>query len=158
LNQYATDENPEVIKTKSELIELHNRLSVLEYKGDNEHFGLGFSIPFKEFPEVTLEFARLKRDVMIQQELFSLLMEQYEKAKIQEVRDTPTVNVLEEPRIPERRSYPIRRVIIISSLVLGFMGSIIMAFFLNWVENLPLNKKEEWKKLLIMLIRREKRV
>lgn len=151
LRKYATDDNPEVIKINSELAEFNRKLNAIEYKGDNKHFGVGFSIPFKQVPTITLEFARLKRDMMIQEKLFTLLTEQYEKAKIQEVKDTPTINVLEEPRVPEHKSYPKRSTIVIAVFIISLVMGVIMSFFLNWTDNLTPEEKEEWQKVLALL-------
>ncbi|PIU28990.1 MAG: hypothetical protein COT09_03210 [Candidatus Hydromicrobium americanum] len=150
LRKYATEENPKVVNIKSELSELHKKLSAMEYTGDDSHFGVGFSIPFKEVPNIQLNLARLTRDVLIQQKLFELLTEQYEKAKLQEVRDTPTVNILEEARVPERKSYPRRKIIVLATFIISFAAGVILAFFLNWAEELPPDEKNKWQEIWSM--------
>ncbi len=147
LNEYATEENPEVIMVKSELSELYKKLREMEYKENNKHFGIGFSVPFKKIPSIKLEIVRLTRDVMIQEELFKLLMEQYERAKLQEVRDTPTVNVLEEARIPDTKSYPKRSIIVIGAFIISLIGGVFFAFILNWAECLSPDEKKKWQEV-----------
>ncbi|MBI4723064.1 MAG: hypothetical protein HY769_08770 [Candidatus Stahlbacteria bacterium] len=154
LSQYATDENPEVIKVKSQVEELDKKLRAIEYKTDSTHFGIGFSIPFKNVPTVTLKLVRLKREIIVQEKVIALLTEQYEKAKIQEVKDTPTINVLQEPRIPDLRSFPRRRPIIMGAFILSFTLSILMAFLLNWSENLTTEENEKLRKIIALLKRR----
>ncbi|MCK4352405.1 hypothetical protein KAW65_03245 [candidate division WOR-3 bacterium] len=154
LQKYATEENPEVIKVKSELDELNKRLHNMEYSGDSEHFGIGFSVPFKNVPNVGLQLARLTRDVMIQEKLFAFLTEQYEQAKLQEVKDTPTVNILEKPTLPERKSHPKRRTIVLIAFVFSLSVGILLAFFLNWTQNLEPEEKEKWKEIRMMLKRK----
>ncbi len=147
LSEYTTEKNPEVVKVKSELSELYKKLRVMEYEGSDNHFGVGFSIPLKKVPSVQLEVARFTRGVLVQQKLFELLIEQYEKAKLQEVRDTPTVNVLEEARVPERKSYPRRRIIVMTAFAISLGGGILFAFLLNWVEELPAEEKKKWQEI-----------
>jgi len=147
LRKYATEDNPEVIKVKSELREFNKKLYDMEYRGDSDHFGLGFSIPLEKVPEIELQLARLARDIMIQQELFTLLTQQYEQAKIQEVKDTPTVEVLETAAIPEYRSFPRRKRIVIAAFIFSLAVGCILSFFLNWVENLNPDDRAHWEEI-----------
>lgn len=147
LREYATEENPEVVRIKSELKELNGNLHKMEYDKDNSHFGIGFSVPLINLPAVSLELARLTRDLTIQEKLLSLVIEQYELAKTQEVKDTPTVNVLESPIVPERKSFPKRSIIVFISFIFSLCASTILAFGLNWVDNLSEVERIEWQKV-----------
>jgi len=66
------------------------------------------SVSIADAPELGLEFVRLTRELKIQETIFELLKQQYENARIQETRDTPTVQVLDIARIPELKSRPKR--------------------------------------------------
>ncbi|MDI6840303.1 MAG: Wzz/FepE/Etk N-terminal domain-containing protein [bacterium] len=154
LQKYATEDNPEVIKVKSELSELNKRLHAMEYSGDSEHFGIGFSIPFRKIPKVGLQLARLTRDVMIQEKLLAILTEQYELAKTQEAKDTPTVDVLERASIPEHKSYPKRKIIVGLAFIFSLAVGIILAFFLNWIETLEPEERAKWKEIRAMVRRK----
>ncbi|MDD5529977.1 MAG: Wzz/FepE/Etk N-terminal domain-containing protein [bacterium] len=147
LREYATEENPEVVRINSESKELNNKLHKMEYEKDNSHFGIGFSVPLNNLPEVSLEMARLIRDVLIQEKVLSLLTEQYELARSQEIKDTPTINILEPPTVPEKKSFPKRSVIISVAFILSFFISIFLAFFFNWINNLSETEQTEWKKI-----------
>lgn len=57
-------------------------------------------------PQLQLEQARLEREVLTQSELYSLLVRQYEMARIEEKRDTPTFSVVDPPRPPARKYRP----------------------------------------------------
>jgi uncharacterized protein involved in exopolysaccharide biosynthesis len=72
--------------------------------GDSSMFGVSIA----KAPELGLEFVRLTRELKIQETIFELLKQQYEHAKIQEMRDTPTVQILDEARVPELKSRPKR--------------------------------------------------
>jgi uncharacterized protein involved in exopolysaccharide biosynthesis len=50
--------------------------------------------------EVGFQHDRLQRDVALRQQLYTTLLQNREEAKIREVRDTPVITVLEEPRLP----------------------------------------------------------
>jgi uncharacterized protein involved in exopolysaccharide biosynthesis len=49
---------------------------------------------------LTLQQDRLSREVDNAQQVYSMLAQAYEQAKIDEVRDTPVITVLEHPRVP----------------------------------------------------------
>lgn len=155
LQQYATEENPEIIRVKSELKELNAQLTNMEQEGDSKHFGIGFSVPFKKVPEVGLELARLTREVMIQNGVYKLLTEQYERAKIQEVKDTPTVDVLEEATIPELRSFPIRRKIVIVAFIMSLFVGVVLAFFFEHIERLEPEERKRWQEIGKMMRRKK---
>jgi uncharacterized protein involved in exopolysaccharide biosynthesis len=140
LERFATGENPQVRTLQFELHELREKLQQMEYGQDQgkdekeEVFGPGFSVPFAELPGVGLELARLTREARIQEEVYGLLTQRYEQARIAEVKDTPTVQVLDRAKPPERRSFPQRkRMVVIAGILSLFVGTM-MAFFFEYVE------------------------
>ena len=60
-------------------------------------------------PELALQYARLFRQVKVQETLFTLLTSQYEQAKIAEARDTPTVQVLDSGVPADKRDDVVTR-------------------------------------------------
>lgn len=65
-----------------------------------------YLVAFKDVPELGKELASLLRDVKIQNEVYLLLQQQYYKEKIQENRDIPTIQVLDEAIPPQQKSSP----------------------------------------------------
>jgi uncharacterized protein involved in exopolysaccharide biosynthesis len=45
---------------------------------------------------------RMQREVGVRQQLYQSLRQSYEQARLEEVRDTPTITVVEEPQLPAR--------------------------------------------------------
>jgi uncharacterized protein involved in exopolysaccharide biosynthesis len=89
------------------LIALKKKLSDLNKEFDKLELGSqDYLIAFKDVPELGMELARLLRDVKIQNEVYLLLQQQYYKEKIQENRDTPTIEILDEAITPEKASSP----------------------------------------------------
>ena len=150
LTQYATEDNPNVKKLRSEIAELKKELHSMEYGGESKSresssgFGAGFAVPFAEIPQVGLQLARLTREATIQAEVYALLTQQYEQAKIEEVKDTPTVQILDRAVPPERRSFPQRRKIVLTAGVLSLFVGVGTAFFFEYLEELR-NKPDECK-------------
>jgi len=74
----------------------------------------------------------------IQEAVYELLTEQYELAKVQEAKETPSVKVLDPARIPERKSFPPRLVIMFLGTFLAFAMSVVWVLgSARWEETDP---------------------
>jgi tyrosine-protein kinase Etk/Wzc len=146
LNEYSSKNNPEIVRLQNEIAQLKKKEREIEKTGKGkEEFGAGFSIPFSKLPEVSLELIRRKRDMSVQGELFKLLTQQYEQAKIIEVKDTPTVQVLDRATPPERRSFPKRKKLVVIAFLFSVFFSIGLCFLFEYIENIKAkNEDEEW--------------
>jgi tyrosine-protein kinase Etk/Wzc len=98
--------------------QIKEQLAKLE-RGDSTQSDSFMNLPVKDTPELALQLARLTRDLKIQETIFELLKQQYEQAKIQELRDTPTIQVLDKPDVPKIKSRPKR---VFSSLLAGMLS------------------------------------
>jgi uncharacterized protein involved in exopolysaccharide biosynthesis len=78
-------------------------------------------------PDIGLDMGRLFREVEIQTRLLAFLIPQYEQARIQEARDTPTVQTLDRARPPQRKYAP-RRMFIVGG---AMASSLVIALFLS---------------------------
>jgi uncharacterized protein involved in exopolysaccharide biosynthesis len=75
-----------------------------------------------KLPEVKLEGARLVLDVEVQRKLLVLIQGQYEDARMQETRDTPTVTVLDAATVPELKVRPVRSLIVLGAALAALLG------------------------------------
>lgn len=83
-------------------------------------------------PRLAMQLDRLRRDVDMQQGLYSALAQNYGQAKIEELRDTPviaTVEVPEVPVLPDKRGLPVKLAI---GLLLGALLGTILAFIQDY--------------------------
>jgi uncharacterized protein involved in exopolysaccharide biosynthesis len=81
---------------------------------------------FGEHSALTNEAARLERNVMIAQQLFVSLSQNYESARLEEVRNTPVITVLERPEgFVERQARGTVRKTIIAFVAGGFVVALI---------------------------------
>jgi putative tyrosine kinase-like protein/subunit length determinant Wzz-like protein len=51
-------------------------------------------------PQLVFERDRMQREVALRQQIYTSLLQNREEARIREVRDTPVITILEEPRLP----------------------------------------------------------
>jgi len=94
------EDNKNFIALRQKLHELQSQYNSMEM-GNQDYL-----LAFKEVPSLGRQLAALLRDVKIQNEVYLLLQQQYYKEKIQETRDLPIVDVLDEAVPPIRPSGP----------------------------------------------------
>ncbi|MBM3317928.1 MAG: hypothetical protein FJY75_08740 [Candidatus Eisenbacteria bacterium] len=84
----------------------------------------GAIIDLGRLPELSMEFLRLYREVEIQQALYALLVEMHEQHRIQEVRDTPTIQLLDPPVVPLEKARPRRALIVVLATLIAFLAGV----------------------------------
>ncbi len=114
------------------LFELRKQYSNIE---GGDKLSTDYMPSFKEVPALSLELARLYREVKIQNEVYLLLQKQFFTEKIQEHKDIPTVEVLDKAIPPLKAKTP--RLIFHT-----FVGGMI-AFLLTSIVLLYLEKKNK---------------
>lgn len=57
---------------------------------------------FRASPQLSFEYDRLADNLSLRQALYTTLAQAYEQARIEEVRDTPVITVIEAPMLPAR--------------------------------------------------------
>jgi hypothetical protein len=72
-----------------------------------------------------VKWTDLYRQTKIQETVYELLTQQYEIAKIQEVKEIPTVKVLDLANVPERKASPHRLTLMILGMLLAFSAGIV---------------------------------
>ncbi len=138
-------DNPYLKNINNELAELRRQLAKIEFGDIDSHrkeFGAGFSMPLSKLPEVYLDYARLLRDVKVQAAIYELLIQQYEQAKLMELKDTPTVQFLDRASPPEKKSYPIRTLLVIFAFCVSFLLSFPIALLLEFLEDVKLRPRQ----------------
>jgi uncharacterized protein involved in exopolysaccharide biosynthesis len=84
-----------------------------------EHTDLYPSI--RQLPILGVTWADLYRRTRVEETIFETLTKQYELAKVEEARETPSVKVLDAADIPETKSFPPRKLLVLLGTSLGFV-------------------------------------
>jgi tyrosine-protein kinase Etk/Wzc len=106
-----------------------------------------YVVPFAKLPDYGLEYTFLLRDLEVQKAIYKLLMQQYEQAKIKEAKDTPTIQVLDKPVEPAKRSKPKRAIIVVAAAMLSVFVSMFLLFMFEYVERLRSSDPSTYLKL-----------
>ena len=94
----------------------------------NELEHLPTMINFDNFPVLGMENARLIRELTIQNTLLELLVPQDETARLEESKNIPTLQVIDEPKVAINKTKPIRSLIVIASVIMAFLLSIVYIY------------------------------
>jgi uncharacterized protein involved in exopolysaccharide biosynthesis len=122
LRQIYTDTNPRVRSLNAHVTELRKQLQKLSgpqqgsvaAESSNGESTSDMPIPsIQKLPILGVKYADFYRRVKIQETVFELLTQQYELAKVQEVKEIPSVKTLDPPRVPEKKSFPPRTIIVL---------------------------------------------
>ncbi|HNS31356.1 MAG TPA: Wzz/FepE/Etk N-terminal domain-containing protein [bacterium] len=110
---YTTPNNPDIVRLNMEIKEIEKTIAGI--------------------PSLENEMARLIRDLKVQENVYQLLTEQYEQAKIEEVRNLPTVKVLDWAVPPDMKDGPnVKKNVFFAGFVGLFIG-IFLAFLLDYI-------------------------
>jgi uncharacterized protein involved in exopolysaccharide biosynthesis len=80
---------------------------------------------FANAPELNFQQQRLQRDISMRQQVVTSMLQQHEQARIDEVRNTPVVTVVDEPNLPAGRD---PRRLVFSVVAGAFSGGVIATF------------------------------
>ena len=140
LEQIYNDENMRVRTLKARIAELQGQQrKLLGNSGTAQTTdSSGGAIPFSigTLPLIGNRYADLYREAKIREAVYEFLTQQYELAKIKEAKELPTGRVMDPGLVAERKSSPIRSLIVILSV----LGAIVLAAI--WVVG-----KESWLRL-----------
>ena len=102
-------------------------------------------IPLKNLPDLGIEYVRLYRELQIQEKILEFIMPQYEQAKINEKKDTPTVQVLDPAVAPIKRSSPKRMFMVLGAGIFVLFLFIIAAYIKVNAEYLGEEHPEQYR-------------
>lgn len=166
LSKYVSSSHGELRRAKSELTELRRKFDEMKsgtnYEISDDKDGkydanTNLFIPLSEAPDIGLKYLRLFREITLQEKLLEFLLPQYEQAKIQEAKDTPTVQVLDEAYAPIRRTSPKRTIMVLFSGFLSLIISVCLAFIFEYWHRVKAEGGEDFEKIntAISLLKRD---
>ena len=157
LGKNMSPDHPQIQQLKSRINEIKRQLGMLESGSENTKDKNVLGVPFSQVPSLSLELARLTREVKIQEKLFELLTQQYEQYKIEETKDTPTVQVLDKASPPETKYKPKRAFMVLIAGIASLFLSVIFSFSLEYIERTKRKQPEDYRKVeeMISVVRKD---
>jgi uncharacterized protein involved in exopolysaccharide biosynthesis len=130
LKQIYTDNNVRVRSVRARIAELKRQLEKLGGKGEDGSETSGKPADYlypsiRKLPLLGVTYADLYRRTRVQEAVYEVLTREYELAKVQEAKEIPIVKVVDPADIPEKKNFPPRLLIGISTMCLAFIGGIV---------------------------------
>jgi len=146
LNKYNLKTRRSIAKEKFIFIEkrLEESESELLLSEDKLKIFLSKNRKFNS-PELLFEQGRLQRQLEISQQIYLTVRKEFELARIEEIRDTPVINVLDKAEPPFEKSRPKRTIIVIVAGFLGLFANVFLSFFLEYFERLKKDDQDNRK-------------
>lgn len=154
MRTFATDSNPDIVRTTEELAGLRAELAKMEKQSGSMRGDP--LVPFDKAPKVGLEYVRRYRDMKYYETLYEVLAKQYEIARIDESKDATLIQTLDVAIPPERRSKP--RPFLISGI--AFLSSALIVILIGlFFEHLTISLRNprlaaKWQKLRLLVLRK----
>ena len=135
------ENSPIVLELKDRSEALAKQIRQLE--AGKEPLKPRYLIDIGSLPDLATQYAQLKMNLEIKTKVYEFLYPQYEAAKLEELKDLPTLDILDTPREAGLRVRPKRAVMCIIAFALAVVASIIIVLIKNALE---LNK-ERWQEI-----------
>jgi len=100
LEPNSKPDNKNLLALRKRLYQLQNEYEKFDIDSDD------YLLAFSNVPELGMKLSKLIRTVKIKNEVYVLLQQQYYKERIQENRDVPTIDILDEAIPPKKQVSP----------------------------------------------------
>jgi len=99
---------------------LEKQIKGLELSGNSPEYLINIG----KIPEVSSQYAKIQMSMEVYKALYSYLYPQYEAARLSELRDMPSIELLDNPRLAGRRESPKRAIICILATLAAFIFAV----------------------------------
>ena len=124
------EDSPLLKQAEIEMQELRRKINSLNAGTEVSQGDVNLLIPFKKAPSLANKYLKIYKDLEIQYKILEFIQPMYEQAKVEEIRNTPSVLVLDEAGPPEKKSRP-KRIYIFSGFISGFNIYWVSHYFLT---------------------------
>jgi tyrosine-protein kinase Etk/Wzc len=145
LKRQLGNDNPKIDAARFQVEELGKKISQLNAGIDNSQKDSKFIIPFKQAPELANGYLRIYKDLQIQYKILEIVTPLYESAKVEEVKNMPSVIVLDHAFAPDRKAKPKGTVFASVSFVTSLLVGFLIVFTLELFRKIKLSQPEKYR-------------
>ncbi len=149
LGKLFQSNHPELQRAKMELQELYNQQKQLKQSDSDKTLLL----PLGKAPEVSLAYTRIYRRVKTLEAINQILVQQYEQAKMQELKDTPAIRIVDYGEVPINKYKPKRAILVIIATFSALFMSLVLVYFLDYVNRNEGSEESRWLDEIIELLK-----
>lgn len=100
-------------------------------------------VPLKRLPELYQTYAAMQRDLEVSERVYSYLLQRYEETGISKARNTPTIQVVDEPSIPEKHAGITEWGIVLLTTLVGFIWISVVVSWWGWQRSKTRSDEDE---------------
>jgi len=136
-----------------EVQDVQSRINTIKKQLKEIKSGTGFEEPFglDDIPDLGIRYARLYRDLTIEELLYQYLVQQYEQSRIEEMKDTPILQILSRARVPDYKDRPKRAVIAVLTTISAFIILSIWVILSSALTKMRIENPDSYEKLTTAL-------
>lgn len=124
--------HPTVQQAEEELEGIRAQLKESWEHGDSELF-----LAINQLPTATMDYLRFKRELEIANRKLIFMLPQLEQAKLEVVNDNPVLEVIDPPRLAEKKLKPKRAIMVLGASLVALLLASLMVLFLDRREQDP---------------------
>lgn len=126
------------------------REELKEAEGELERF-LDENRYFHSAPRLTIESSRLQQKVALQQQMYVGLVQLYEQARVEELRNTPIVTIFDAPKYAGSRSKRRTILFMILGMAMGGLLAVVRVFATEYWEWLRYADRDRYRQFVAAL-------
>ncbi len=93
-----------------------------------------YIVDIDRIPALAQQYTQLMINLEIQKKVFEYLYPQYEASRIEELKDMPSLEIIDPPRLAGMRAFPRRGMLCVIATFLGFVLSLLLAYAADAVQ------------------------
>jgi len=142
--QFFSEANQKIenLEVKNKI--LNKKIEELEKKSGN--LKPQYILSIDDISDISLQYSQIMLNLRIQKEIYNYLYPQFEAAKIDELKDLPTLEIIDKAVPAGKRSKPKRAVICIISFICALLFSSLFALILDAITSLK-NDDDRYEKV-----------
>lgn len=146
-NSFGKD-HPLAIKSRIESEQINKKINELNSgKGDSQN-GVNILIPMKLAPDLANRYLKIYQELKIQYSILEFVTPLYEQAKIEEVRNTPTVLVLDTATPADHKAKPKAMIFAAVSFAASFIFGFFIIFFIELIKKMKIVEPKKYEYII----------
>jgi uncharacterized protein involved in exopolysaccharide biosynthesis len=148
LKRELSVDHPNVKAAEIEVDELRKKIREMNTGLSGNSDNMNILVPFKQTPELGIQYIRLFREVEIQYKILQFITPLFEQAKVEEQRGTPSVVVLDRAVPAERKAKPRLSLYALMAFVISSLISLFVVFSAEGIARIRLVDPQKFDALI----------
>jgi uncharacterized protein involved in exopolysaccharide biosynthesis len=129
--KYLPENDARLVRLRNEIDQI--KLLINDLMEGASKYSVG-PVSAKRLPELSIEYLTRQRNAQLQQSILTLLKQQYESAKLEELNNSRNLQVISKAETPEAKAGPNRRKMLTILVIAAFFITCLVAFLMEYYE------------------------